>query len=88
MSAKVTAVEARLRFGMILQRVAAGEKIVVTRYDKPVARISPADGRDLRNVRQAADSLTVLRSAIAEWRGFGQGLDGREVKSMIEEGRR
>ncbi len=42
MSARVTALEAKLRFGMLLQRVAKGEEIVVTRYDKPVARIIPA----------------------------------------------
>jgi len=42
MSARVTALEAKIRFGMLLQRVAKGEEIVVTRYDKPVARIIPA----------------------------------------------
>ena len=88
MSARVTALEAKIRFGMLLQRVAKGEEIVVTRYDKPVARIIPAGGRDLRDVRQAVSSLIALRSAIAEWRGSGEGLDDEEVKSMIEEGRR
>ena len=88
MSARVTAREAKVRFGTILQRVAKGEEIVVTRYDKPVARISPADGRDLRDVRQAVAALRALRSTIAERRGSGQGLDDREVRSMIEEGRR
>ena len=71
-----------------LQRVAKGEEIVVTRYDKPVARIIPAGGRDLRDVRQAVDSLIALRGAIAEWRGSGVGLDHAEIKAMIEEGRR
>lgn len=57
MSARVTAIEARIRFGVLLQRVAKGEEIVVTRYDKPVARIVPADRRDLQDVRQAVASL-------------------------------
>lgn len=88
MSARVTALEAKTRFGMLLQRVAKGEEIVVTRYDKPVARIIPAGGLDLSDVRQAVESLIALRSAIAEWRGSEEGLDDGEVKSMIEEGRR
>lgn len=88
MSATVTALEAKIRFGTLLQRVANGEEIVVTRYDKPVARIVPADGRDLRDVRQAVDSLRSLRSAIAERKGSGQALDDTEIKSMIEDGRR
>lgn len=88
MSAKVTAREARTRFGMLLQRVANGEEIVVTRHGKPVARIIPAGGSDLRDVRQAVDSLRALRSAIAERWGSGHVLDCGEVKSMIEEGRR
>lgn len=88
MSAKVTAREARTRFGMLLQRVVNGEEIVVTRHGQPVARIIPAGGRDLRDVRQAVDSLRALRSAIAERWGSGHVLDDGEVKSMIEEGRR
>ena len=84
----VTGLEARTRFGMLLQRVAKGEEIVVTRFDKPVARIVPADDRDLRDVRQGVDSLLALRSQIAEWRGSGEGLDDGEVRSMIEDGRR
>ncbi len=88
MSARITALEARIRFGTLLQRVAKGEEIVITRYDKPVARVVPVDSRDLRDARQAADSLRALRSAIAESRGSGRRLDDGEIKSMIEEGRR
>lgn len=88
MSARVTALEARIRFGTLLRRVAKGEELVVTRYDKPVARVVPVDSRDLRDVSKAVDSLLALRSAIADSRGSGQRLDEGEVKSMIEEGRR
>lgn len=88
MSTRVTALEATIRFGLLLQRAANGEEIVVTGYDKPVARIVPADRRDLQDVRQAVDSLRALRTAIAERKGSGQALDDGEIKSMIEEGRR
>ena len=51
MSARVTALEAKTRFDMLRQRVAKGEEIVITRNDKPIARIIPAEGRDLQDVR-------------------------------------
>ncbi len=41
----VTALEAKTRFGELLDRVARGEEIVITRHDKPIARIVP-EGRD------------------------------------------
>ena len=88
MVARGTALEAKIRFGMLLQRVANGEEIVVTRYDKPVARIIPVDARDLRDVRQAATTLRVLRSSIANRRGSGPEPDDAQVRAMIEEGRR
>lgn len=37
----VTAFEAKTRFGELLERVGRGEEIVITRHDKPVARIVP-----------------------------------------------
>jgi prevent-host-death family protein len=39
--AKVTAFEAKTRFGELLDRVADGEEVVITRHDKPVARLVP-----------------------------------------------
>ncbi|MYB51321.1 MAG: type II toxin-antitoxin system prevent-host-death family antitoxin [Acidobacteriia bacterium] len=87
MSARVTALEARIRFGTLLRRVVTGEEIVVIRYDKPVARVTPAASRHLRDVRQAVDSLRSLRSAIAESRRSGQRLDDGEIKSISEDGR-
>jgi len=37
----MTAVEAKKRFRELLDRVARGEEVVITRHDKPVARIVP-----------------------------------------------
>ena len=88
MSASVTALEAKARFGKLLERVAMGEKIVITRYGKQVARIIPAYGRDLREVRQAVAGLRALRRSIAERRDAGAVPDDVDVKALIEEGRR
>ena len=37
----VTAFEAKTRFGELLDRVSRGEEVVITRHDKPVARLIP-----------------------------------------------
>jgi prevent-host-death family protein len=60
----VTALEAKNRFGKLLDRVARGEEVVVTRHDKPVARMVPAEGRRLSAVRQAVAELRQLQARI------------------------
>lgn len=88
MASSVTASEARTRFGRLLDRVSKGEQIVVTRHDKPVARIVPA-GRPARNeVRAAVAGLWALRREIAERRGPHPELGSAEIRALIEEGRR
>ena len=88
MAASVTASEARTRFGQLLDRVSRGEEIVVTRHDKPVARLVPV-GRSARyEVRAAVADLRALRQEIAERREQHPVLTAAELKSLIGEGRR
>ena len=88
MVASITALEAQTRFGQLLDRVSRGEEVVVTRHDKPVARILPA-GRPLREeVCAAAEGLRELRRAIAMRRGDQPALTADDIKSLAEEGRR
>jgi prevent-host-death family protein len=84
----VTALEAKNRFGKLLDRVARGEEVVVTRHDKPVARMVPAEGRQLSAVRQAVAELKQIQGRIRV-RTKGKGaLSDSEVRSAVEEGRR
>jgi prevent-host-death family protein len=84
----VTALEAKNRFGKLLDRVARGEEVVVTRHDKPVARMVPAEGRKLSAVREAVVQLQRLQTRIrARTRGRAS-LSEEEVRAAIEEGRR
>ena len=88
MAASVTALEAKTRFGQLLDRVAQGEEVIVTRHDKPIARIVPA-GRPARGeVRAAVEGLRELRRVIAIRRGPQPALTEGGIKSLIEEGRR
>ncbi len=88
MVASITALEAKTHFGKLLDRVSRGEEVIVTRHDKPVARIVPA-GRPARaEVRAAVEGLRELRRAIAMRRGDQPPLTDDEIKSLVEEGRR
>ena len=83
--AKVTAFEAKTRFGELLERVARGEEVVITRHDKPVARLIPEGGTRLDDVRRSVQGLRDLQQQIRR-RSKGK-LSDREVRSAIEEGR-
>lgn len=82
----VTAVEAKTRFGELLERVSRGEEIVITKHEKPVARIVPEGRRSLAQVREAVEGLRALRREMAKRPGF-KPLTNKEIKDAINEGR-
>lgn len=83
----VTAFEAKTRFGELLDRVAKGEEVVITRHDKAVARIVPEGVPRLTEVREAVAGLRALRGQI-QTRGKGKArLTDAEVRAAIAEGR-
>ena len=51
----VTALEAKTRFGELLDRVTRGVEIITTRHDKPVARMVPERGRKLEEIQAAVN---------------------------------
>lgn len=84
--ATVTAFEAKTRFGELLNRAAKGEEIVITRYDKRVARLVPEDGPDRSKARRAFEALDRLK---ADMRGKGfKPLSTAEILSARNEGRK
>ena len=84
----VTALEAKTRFGQLLERVALGEEVIITRHDKPVARLVPEGRRNLESVRAAVAGLFELRGKISDCNQGKSKLTTAEVKSWIGEGRR
>ena len=50
--ATIPAFEAKTKFGELLDRVIGGEEIVITRHEKPVARIIPEGSPSLAEVRR------------------------------------
>ena len=85
--ASVSAFEAKTRFGELLDRVSRGEEIVITRHEKPVARIVPEGRPALDQVRRAVKNLRALREEMARQPGF-KPLTDREIRAAIREGRK
>src|SRR5258708_233044 len=59
--AKVSAFEAKTRFGALLDRVSRGEEVVITRHDKPVARLVPEGAQRLADGRRTVEGARELQ---------------------------
>ena len=72
--------EAKNRLSALLEMVAAGEEVTITRNGKPVARLVPVETRDLESARTAAEGLKAIRA---------RSRPGPEsLKDLVNEGRR
>lgn len=84
---RVTAFDAKTRFGELLDRVARGEEIVITRHDRPIARIVPEGRRPSEQTRATVDRLRALRARIARQRAGRARLTAADVEAAIGDGR-
>jgi prevent-host-death family protein len=75
----VGAFEAKTHLPALLKRVAAGERITITRHGQPVAQLGPMDA-----------ATPDPHAVIEELRGFAHGCTRGEAtaRSFIEDGRR
>jgi prevent-host-death family protein len=86
--ASITAFEAKTRFGELLDRVAKGEEIIITRHERPVARIVPEGGQSLDQVKRAVEGLKALQKDVAAFNAGKPQLSWEDFKSIVEEGRK
>ncbi|HEV8347887.1 MAG TPA: type II toxin-antitoxin system prevent-host-death family antitoxin [Vicinamibacterales bacterium] len=82
---RVTASEAKTRFGELLERVSKGEEVVITRDDKPIARLMPERVHRSDEVRRAVSGLRELQQRIPQ--RSNANLSDLEVRAAIEKGR-
>lgn len=76
---EIGAVEAKNKFGQLLDQVEHGEEIVITRRGKAIARIVPAEpGFDRAKARRAVAGILKLSQ--------GATLGGLKIKDLINEG--
>lgn len=77
----VGAYEAKTRFAQLLERVAAGEEITITRHGHPVARLVPA--RTTPSIDSRKDAIRQMRELASRNR-----LRGLRVRDLMAEGRK
>jgi prevent-host-death family protein len=75
----VGAFEAKTHLSTLLDRVAAGEEVVITKHGRPVARLIGAQNIDRARVNDAFEKLKALRK--------GTTLGGLSWKALRDEGR-
>jgi prevent-host-death family protein len=77
----VGAYEAKTHLPQLLDRVARGEEICITRNGRPVARLIPEAVSPPSDIQAAIDDIKEFRKG----RTLG---DGVTIRDLIEEGRR
>ena len=78
MPSEVGAYEAKTHLPALLERVARGERITITKHGKPIAHLVPAGKTDIEHRLKAIERLKEFRK--------GRIL-GVPVRQLIEEGR-
>jgi prevent-host-death family protein len=78
----VGAYEAKAHLPQLLERVARGETITITKHGVPVAMLVPSTGSAKRDVSQ------VIEDFIAYSRKQGRTLGGMNIREVIGDGRR
>ncbi len=72
--------DAKTHLSALVERVAQGEEITITKHGTPVALLVPAGNRRKKDPREVAERIRALRK--------GAKLKGLSVRQLIEEGRR
>lgn len=76
----VGAYEAKTNLARLLEQVAQGEQITITKHGVPVARLVPAHGQEALGRNAAIARLQELSQGLS--------LEGLSLKEMIAEGRK
>lgn len=70
----VGAFEAKTHLSSLLNKVAQGEEVLITRRGVPVARLVPAEAEDRRDVADAIQELRSIREGVTlgdlDWKGL------------------
>lgn len=84
----MSAFEAKTRFGELLHRVEQGEEIVITRHDRPIARVVREGAPSLDAIKRSVDGLRELQQRIRKRTRGRSVLSADDVRAAIEHGRK
>ena len=76
---EVALFEAKNKLSGLLDEVATGKQVTITRHGKAVARLVPAYDFDRAKAKQAAKTLLEVRKGVT--------LGGLSIKELVNEGR-
>ncbi|MFZ4604096.1 MAG: type II toxin-antitoxin system Phd/YefM family antitoxin [Caulobacterales bacterium] len=76
----VGAFEAKTNLSSLLDRVASGEEVLITKHGKPIARLTKAPADDQPDVDAVIARLRELRRGVT--------LDGLDWRELRDEGRK
>jgi prevent-host-death family protein len=76
----VGAFEAKTHLSALLERVAGGEEVLITRHGKAIARLVPAAAAERARIDAAIAGLKAARAGVT--------LGGLDWKDLRDEGRR
>ena len=80
--------EAKARLSQLVERVAQGEEVLVTRHGKPVARlVAPEASSDASALAEWTADLRAFRRGIDRGANLGEGA-GSTLPELIAAGRR
>jgi prevent-host-death family protein len=74
--------QAKTHFSQLLERVARGEEITITKHDRPVARLVPAERPSREHVANIFRQMDALRQSLPASK------DRSSLKDLINHGRR
>ena len=83
--ATIPAFEAKTKFGELLDRVLEREETVITRHERPVARLVAEGGRHLADIGRAAEGLESLQNEIGVSNKGNKSVSWKEFRSALEE---
>jgi prevent-host-death family protein len=81
----VTAFDAKTRLGRLLDRVVAGEEVLITRHGEPVARLVPVENQHVHPASQALATFRAVRASLA---ASGIKMSRKEITTWKGQGRR
>ena len=82
MESSVGSFEAKTHLPALLERVARGERITITRRGKPVAKLVPFEPAETTDVKRVVSEMLAYRDTQKRT------LNGITIRELVEEGRR
>ncbi len=82
MESLIGSYEAKTHLPSLLERVARGERIIITKHGKPIARLMPIEATETTDAQQVVERMRAFRK-----NGPRLG-DDLSIRDLVEEGRR